>query len=219
MKNKKCIIIDFDSMNNSLSTLLGIKKYKEKITKGIKKNNLIDHNQKIEKFIIKTNSKIDLLPGMNLILDSNYKLSYKKIGEILKELKNNYDTIIFDTAAYNFFDYTREIINLSNQTIFISGANLLELKKSERLLNIYTDDWEVTPNEINIVFNKCTGKSIDDEILKEMFKKYNILGKIQLNDYYDLIINKNMTEKVGIYKEIENIKKEIIKEKYHGINS
>ena len=35
MKNKKCIIIDFDSMNNSLSTLLGIKKYKEKITKGI----------------------------------------------------------------------------------------------------------------------------------------------------------------------------------------
>ena len=161
---------------------------------------------------------MDLLSGMNLIFDSKYKLSYKKIKNIIEKLKENYDLIIFDTSAESFLDYTREIINLSNQVIFISGANLLEIKKSEKLLEIYNKEWGIRKNKINIVFNKCTNKSIDESVLKEIFNKYNILGKIQLNDYYDLLINKNMTQKSKLQKEIEKIKKQIIKEKYYGVN-
>lgn len=218
MKKEKSIIIDFDILNNSLAILLGIKKYKEKINKNINKNDLINPNQKINKFILKTHSKIDLLSGMNLILDPKYKLSYIKLQEIVKELSEEYDLIIFDTAPYNFLDYTKEIINISNQNIFISGANLLEIKKSERLLNIYEQDWNISNNKIDIIFNRCTNKSIDDEILKEMFRKYNILGKIHLNDYYDLVINKNMDTRSKIHKEIDLIKRQIIKEKYSGIS-
>ena len=218
IENKKSIIIDFDILNNSIQTLLGIKKYEEKIHKKINKNNLINHNQKINKFIIKTNLNIDLLSGMNLILDPNYKLSYKKMNEVINELKEDYDVIIFDTAPYNFLEYTKEIINLSNKSIFISGANLLELKKSQKLLSIYEEDWNISKDKINIVFNKCTVQSINDEALKEIFRNYNILGKIQLNDYYDSIINKNMSEKSKLHKEIQAIKKQIIKEKYSGIS-
>lgn len=218
MKNKKSIIIDFDILNKSLHTLLGVKRYEEKIKKGISKNDLINHNQSFEEYIIKNNTKIDLLSGMNLIFDSKYKLSYKKIKNIIEKLKENYDLIIFDTSAESFLDYTREIINLSNQVIFISGANLLEIKKSEKLLEIYNKEWGIRKNKINIVFNKCTNKSIDESVLKEIFNKYNILGKIQLNDYYDLLINKNMTQKSKLQKEIEKIKKQIIKEKYYGVN-
>ena len=218
MKNKKSIIIDFDVLNQSLHTLLGIKNYDEKIKKGIKQNDLINHNQDFKKYIIKNNTKIDLLSGMNLILDSKYKLSNKKIRRINEQLKEDYDIIIFDTSSESFLDYTKEIINLSDQVIFISGANLLEIKKSEKLLEIYNKEWGINKNKINIIFNKCTNKSIDENILKEVFRKYNILGKIQLNDYYDLLINKNMTYKSKLHKEIENIKKQIIKEKYHGIS-
>lgn len=217
LKDKKSIIIDFDTLNNSMQTLLGIKKYEEKINKKINQNNLINHNQKINKFVIKTNLKIDLLSGLNLILDPNYKLSYKKIKEIINELKQEYDVIIFDTAPYNFLDYTKEIINLSDKAIFISGANLLEIKKSEKLLNIYEGDWNINRSKINIIFNKYTNKSIDDETLKEIFSNYNILGKINLSDYYDAIINKNMPQKSKLHKQIEEIKKQIIKEKYSGI--
>ena len=218
MKNKKSIIIDFDVLNQSLHTLLGIKNYDEKIKKGIKQNDLINHNQDFKKYIIKNNTKIDLLSGMNLILDSKYKLSNKKIRRINEQLKEDYENIIFDTSSESFLDYTKEIINLSDQVIFISGANLLEIKKSEKLLEIYNKEWGINKNKINIIFNKCTNKSIDENILKEVFRKYNILGKIQLNDYYDLLINKNMTYKSKLHKEIENIKKQIIKEKYYGIS-
>ena len=155
---------------------------------------------------------------MNLILDSKYKLSNKKIRRINEQLKEDYDIIIFDTASENFLEYTREIINFSDQVIFISGANLLEIKKSKKMLEIYNKEWGINNNKINIIFNKCTNKSIDENILKEVFRKYNILGKIQLNDYYDLLINKNTTYKSKLHKEIENIKKQIIKEKYYGIS-
>lgn len=217
MKNKKSLIIDFDILNHSLHTLLGINKYDEKITKGINKNDLINHSQNINKYILKTNSGIDLLSGMNLILDSKYKLSYKKIKSIIENLKEDYENIIFDTSSECFLDYTKQIIDISEDAIFISGANLLEVKKSEKLLKIYDEEWHINKSKINIVFNKCTNKSIDDEILKQIFRQYNILGKIQLNDYYDLIINKNMKQKSKLHKEIESIKKQIIKEKYNGI--
>ena len=85
-------------------------------------------------------------------------------------------------------------------------------------MEIYNKEWGIRKNKINIVFNKCTNKSIDESVLKEIFNKYNILGKIQLNDYYDLLINKNMTQKSKLQKEIEKIKKQIIKEKYYGVN-
>ena len=107
MKNKKSIIIDFDILNKSLHTLLGVKRYEEKIKKGISKNDLINHNQSFEEYIIKNNTKIDLLSGMNLIFDSKYKLSYKKIKNIIEKIKENYDLIIFDTSAESFLDYTR----------------------------------------------------------------------------------------------------------------
>lgn len=218
MESKRSIIIDFDVLNKSLHTLMGIKNYEEKIKKKIKSNDLINNNNNFQKNIIHTNLKIDLLPAMNIILDSNYKLSNKKMKNIIEELKNNYDLIIIDNSSEAFFDYTREMVNNSNKAIFISGANLLEVRKSERLLEIYTKDWNIEKEKINIVFNKCTNKSLDETILREIFGKYNILGKIKLNDYYDFAINKNMDEKEKLQKEIEEIKKLIIKEKYYGTN-
>ena len=153
---------------------------------------------------------------MNLIFDSKYKLSYKKLKQIVEKLKEEYNYIIFDTSSECFLDYTKEIINISDETIFISGANLLEIKKSQKLLDIYTKDWEINRRKFNIVFNKCTNKSVDDEILKEIFGNYTILGKIELNDYYDLLVNKNMSQQTKLHKEINKIKKQIIKERYNG---
>lgn len=218
MESKKSIIIDFDILNSSLHTLMGINNYDAKIKRKIKSNDLITNKNIVNKSIIHTNLKIDLLPALNIILDPNYKLSNKKMKNIIEELKNIYDLIIIDTSSDTFFDYTREIINASNKAIFISGANILEVRKSERLLEIYNKDWDIETEKINIVFNKCTKKSLDDNLLREIFNKYNILGKIQLSDYYDLVVNKNMTEQSKLKKEIENIKKQIIKEKYYGIS-
>lgn len=201
----KILIIDFDILNNSLHTILGIKKYSQKIRNKIKNNNLLKEI-KIEELIIKINSKIDLVSGINLLFDSKYKISSEKVKNILSKLKEKYEIIIIDTSSECFFDYTKEIIKNSNLNIFILEANLLEIKKAKNLLNIYINNWEIPQENINILFNKYNENSIDVSILKKIFSGFNILGKLSFNPQYNLIINKNNINKLNIILKNEYLK-------------
>lgn len=201
----KILIIDFDILNNSLHTILGIKKYSQKIRNKIKNNNLLKEI-KIEELIIKINLKIDLVSGINLLFDSKYKISSEKVKNILSKLKEKYEIIIIDTSSECFFDYTKEIIKNSNLNIFILEANLLEIKKAKNLLNIYINNWEIPQENINILFNKYNENSIDISILKKIFSGFNILGKLSFNPQYNLIINKNNINKLNIILKNEYLK-------------
>ena len=201
----KILIIDFDILNNSLHTILGIKKYSQKIRNKIKNNNLLKEI-KIEELIIKINSKIGLVSGVNLLFDSKYKISSEKVKNILSKLKEKYEIIIIDTSSECFFDYTKELIKNSNLTIFILEANLLEIKKAKNLLNIYINNWEIPQESINILFNKYNENSIDISILKKIFSEFNILGKLSFNPQYNLIINKNNINKLNTILKNEHLK-------------
>ena len=224
----KILMIDFDILNDSLHTILGINKYPEKIKKIMQKNNIgkieelekideiknIKDEIKIEELIIKVNSKIDLIAGINLLFESKYKISNEKIKIILEKLKENYDMIIIDTSSECFFDCTKEIMRLSNLIIFITGANLVEIKKAKRLLNIYINEWKIEKNNFNILFNKYNKNSIDFSILKNIFSGFNILGKMSDNEKYNLMINKSSKEKLEkeIQKEFYLLHKKMIKQ-------
>lgn len=203
--NYKVLITDFDILNNSLHTLLGVNKYPEKIKNKIKNNTLINNKINIKELIIKINKNIDLISGMNLLFDSKYKISSSKVKNILEELKENYDYIIIDNSAECFFEYTKNIINNSDLNIYLFEANLIEIKKAKKLLEIYNKEWNIEKNKINLLINKYNKHSVKDKIIKNIFNDYKILGKINFNEKYNLLINKN-------YKQNKLVKKEIKKE-------
>lgn len=207
---KKILIIDFDILNNSLHTILGVKKYSERISKKIKENNLIKDKIGLKELKIKINKRIDLISGINLLFDSKYKINNIQFNNLLNDVKKFYDVIIIDTSSECFFNYTKDIIKKSNINIFIVEPNLLEIQKSKNILKIYKEEWNIDNNKINILFNKFNKNSIDINILKIIFSEYNIIGKIDINNKYNLIINKNAN------KIDKNIKKEYLKiiEKY-----
>ena len=201
INNKKIILIDFDIFNESLNTNFGTKKYPKKAKK---------HEKNIFKLIIKLNKKVDLLFVTDLLFNDELKTEKNKIKNILEELSKKYDLIIIDTTSECFFDYTKEIFENSNLIIFLTEPNLLQLKKTKKLLEIYINKWKINKEKINIIINKKSINSIDNKILKILFSDFKILGELTLNNKYDLLINNNL-KNININKKIKKEFNKIIR--------
>ncbi|MDO5557123.1 MAG: AAA family ATPase, partial [Clostridia bacterium] len=205
-EKNKILIIDFDILNDSLHTILGVKKYSKKIKNRIKKNNLLEKIN-IKELIIKIDKNIDLISGVNILFDKKYKISSKKIKNILDELKKDYKYILIDTSNECFFDYTKELIINSTKSIFLVEPNLNEIKKAKKLLDFYKNNWRINKEKINIVYNKMSDISISENILENIFDEYNVIGEMKYSKYYNMLINCNMrVRKSEIEQEFKKIK-------------
>ena len=220
-EKQKILIIDFDILNNSLHTILGVNEYSKKIQEKVEKNDLIKNKISIKELIIKINKNIDLISGINLIFDSKYKISSEKVKFILEELKEYYDTIIIDTSYECFFDYTKNILSHCDTILFLLEGNISEMKKASNLLKIYRKQWKIENEKINIIINKYNENSVDDKIIKNIFSDYKILGKIKFNKKYNNLINQNFEEDIftkGVKKDYKVISNKIIKLKNRKLN-
>lgn len=201
-KKNKILIIDFDILNNSIHTILGISKYNKK------KNN----KRIIKDFIINVDNNISVLTGENII--KKYKKNINYIVKLLEILKEKYDYIIIDTSAECFFDINKTIINKSDINIFLLEANLLEITKATKLLEIYNKNWNIDERKIKIVINKYNKNAISMSIIKKLFSDYEIIGKLEMSNIYNNIINKNNKIIFKNYKnnnEYKKINEKIIK--------
>ncbi len=191
--DKKILIIDFDFLNNSIHTIFGVKKGKGKI--------------------IKINSKIDLISIEEVYCKNKYEIKFEEMVELINKVENNYEYIFIDTSSEMFFDITKNIFEYSDCIIFLLEANLLELKKSINLLNIYREKWNISNTKIKIVINKINKNSIDNQVSKRIFFENEIVGEIKYSTKYNYLINKNMKNaKYSIFfkYKYKNILKKII---------
>lgn len=192
VKNKKILIIDFDIYNKSLDLIFG---YNTK-------------NQK-EKSIIKVNNNIELLSKIEIFFKENY-IEKNKIRNILNSFSKKYDLIIIDNTSEYSCEYTKEILKNSDSIIFLSDANLIELNKTKKLLEKDINKWKIEKEKFNVVFNKININSINNKILNNLFSDFNILGKINFSNKYNLIINNNLKMlNKNINKEYINIIKKM----------
>lgn len=191
--DEKILLIDFDIFQQSINSIFNCKK----------------KDKKTQDLIVKVNKKIDLICDVNFLFDKEYKIKKDKIKIFLENISHKYNKIIIDTTSECFFDYTKEILKNSNHIIFLTQSNVVELKKTKKLLNIYINNWSIEKNKINILFNKENKNSTENKILKVLFSEFNILGKINLNNKMDLIINNHLRK---IDKKTKNEIKKIVKQ-------
>lgn len=174
IKHKKILIIDFDIYNKSLDLIFG---YNTKVQQ--------------EKAITKINNNIDLLSKIEIFFKESY-IEKNKIKNILDSFSKKYNLIIIDNTSEYSCEHTKEILKNSDSIIFLSDANLIELNKTKKLLEKYINKWKIEKERINVVFNKININSINNKILNNLFSDFNILGKINFSNKYNLIINNNL---------------------------
>lgn len=183
-----------------MKTIFGVREKVAEETTSWNENNL-------EKIAISISKNVDLICGIDILFKDGYKIEKEKMISILNSLKSKYEIILLDTSSECFMDYTKELVNESDFAVFLAEANLIELKKSRKLLDIYINNWKINKEKIKIVFNKYNKNSIDSNILKNLFCDFNILGFIKANDNYNYMINKNYNY---FNKELKNEYQKII---------
>ncbi|MCI9017036.1 MAG: ParA family protein [Clostridia bacterium] len=213
-EKKEILIIDFDILNNSISTLLNVKNKEIKVSEDTQIYGYETKNINLKNIINPISNYIDLISGIDFIYQKENKIENTEIIKFINLLKISYDLIIIDTSIECFYDYTKMLMENSDKVIFLSEANILQIKKSKKLLNIYTQEWKINKDKINIIFNKIKEDSIDTNILKEILKNYNIIGEIPDIKYCNTLINQNM-KNIFISKkaliQYKKISKEIFK--------
>ena len=139
-----------------------------------------------------------------IIIKDLKKDKFKIINEI-NEIKNNYNYIFIDIQNLNNYKFYERIVD---ENILILNPNILEINKIKKF---------IINNKIKlkIILNNYNENSISEEIIKNIFKnnKIRIIGKIENNKNYNLIINNNfnikyldLKTKEKYLKIIENLK-------------
>jgi cellulose biosynthesis protein BcsQ len=177
--NINTIIVDFDIINSSINMLFRVPKY------TLEYKTITDPNQCIRK--ISTN--LDVFCGIDLLFNEENKIDYEKVRNLFENLKNKYDLVLVDTSSETNLKYIKTVLLNVDKIIFLIEPSMLEIKKSQNLLEIYIENWEIPINKFKIILNKVNNNSIDEEILKNIFNKIDIVGRLSFSSNYTAFSN------------------------------
>ena len=184
----KVLIIDFDIFNKSQEKLFGIHK-------------------NLNNSVIKLSNGLSIFTNVDMIFNDNNKITFEKVNDLIKELKNEYQIILIDTSSEINYKFTKLIFNSVDKIIFLTEGNLLELKKAKSLLEIYINDWNIENFKFNLLINKVNKFSIDKEIIRDIFENMKILGEISFKNEYTNYINNCLKGYINTKQYLNIIKK------------
>ena len=134
----------------------------------------------------------------------DYKRDKTKIVEEINRIKNNYEYIFIDIHNVNNHKIYEKIID---ESILILNSNIFEINKIKKFI--------INNNiKLKTILNNYNANSISEKILEKIFKnKIKVIGKIENNKNYNLIINNNFNikyldekTKKNFFNIVENIK-------------
>lgn len=206
LKNKKIISIMGDKKSGkTIFTLLISKIINKKILiiSFIKNKEIniilgIKNNEKEE--CIKINNKIKLIK-------CNPESITRK--DLQKEFKE-YDYIFIDTSQLEK-NNLEKITKITDNYFLILEPNLIGINNSKKIIEEILN--KNNKNKIKIIINKNNYFSVNEKIIKYIFNNFKLIGKINQNNKYNFLINKNLKiidlkikkEYLKIIKEVESL--------------
>lgn len=185
-KSKKNLVINFNEKNNDIFFILNKRNNKNN------DENIIEKNENLS-------SKIDVIDGKIFVESGKFN------KEKFEKINANYERIYIENYFENDNEIEQEILKISNEIIFLSQPNLLEISKSKKILERYINRYLIEKEKINILFNKYNKYSIDENLLKKIFFEFNSIGKIKFNNKYNLLLNGQ------VFMSIKKLRKEYFK--------
>lgn len=205
MKDKKILIIEINSKTQDIKIL------KNKQNNNEEKNDIKNIYEKFYNEEKQNNKIIEIKKTLHLFSTNGEEKSEIEILKQIKMWKENYDVILIDIEKY-FTSIFEEI----DKIIFLTEANVLQIKKSKIYLEENIKKYKIEQDKINIVFNKVAKDAFSINILKNALKEYNLLGKVNNINNCNILVNHNMNQTYlqnNIKMQYQKIANEILKNK------
>lgn len=193
ISKKKILIIDFDLIAGNLHSVFGVKQISREMKEKIKDEEFLNEFKLKESNILKLKTRvdrrIDLISKTNIIFDKTYIAKEERIKSMLEELIKNYDLILIDTSSdTKYKELTKILAELSDKVICLIEGNIVNIRKTLNLLKEY----DGINKKNKLVYNKKNKYTLSMKILKIVFLKFRIIGKLNYDNSYNKIINKSV---------------------------
>ena len=171
LKNKKVLIIERNSKNSDIYFLINGKEEIKKMKKNRIKNTnyFIDYENNQKSNEIENKSKQTIVYNKIKItsVNNNTKIFYENTEnksqiEIIKEIKKwkeEYNVILIDIEEEEENNFSM-LIEEIDKIIFITEANILQIKKAKKYLEKTMQKYKIEKEKINFVFNKVNYKKL-----------------------------------------------------------
>ncbi|URZ05892.1 MinD/ParA family ATP-binding protein [Clostridium felsineum] len=197
---QKVLVLDFNTLFPVMDNFLGVtkevnieSKYDvEKSTSltlmynAIERNNLNESN--FTKFVKKTKYKnLDLATGnYNLMLFEKTPNDY--FSKIVNTASKIYDTIFINTNPDISLGSTFIPIKMATDNLFIIQPNYTNIRNTLFIADNFKN--VIAKNKLNFVVYDVSPKSLDSEIIEELFRDYKLIGYIPQDDRKEEALNK-----------------------------
>lgn len=171
--------------NNKIISVVGKNKDEKnifiyKLVKQLKnKKIVIINNERNQEFYNYQNEQIETL---------NLNKNKKNARVILKNIFREKEIIIVNIDNNYYENY---FLKKSEKIIIVGNSNIEEIKEIMANINKLNKKYLIENRKINIIFNKKQDK-IDIKLLKNIFKKIKILGKVDLENNKKIKIDKKI---------------------------
>ena len=207
--SSKILLIDLDTFSGNLDEILDIPKVPSNVELMMDNDKKCGLNYAVElisknrfdpnvfdELVIHTN-EFDVLTGntslyycQNVLNENHYKI-------ILEAAKEKYDFIVIDTSSNIFLDSVKWSLQQASKVFFVTENNYISMKKTSQLIEIFTNNWKIRKDKIEILVNKERLSGIDIDVVAKIFSGYKIIGSIK---------NGEENEENSYTKILENIK-------------
>ncbi len=154
------------------------------------------------------NRKIRVINAADIMFGQKDNINIEELRIKIDKIKNENEVTIINASAECFFDYTKAIFEQSEKIFLIIDDNINNIKKSEKLLEIYTKNWKIKEEKIEIII--CQTQKEKYLLQNRNYYKSKILRIIP-------VLNKEREEKIKKIKyrrkDYINIIKKISNEK------
>ena len=162
MKNgkKRVLLVDLKLNHEDIHQAF----HKEKLFQNIEHKNFFIHIYK----------NVKLLTGFSKFVENNPQKEMKKIISMIEKNAKKYDIVIIEILENEFSELNQKIMKQVGKYIYMFSGTIYDIKNAKEKIETYK---KIKDMKLYLFLDQKKSPKISISILKEIFKKVNILKK------------------------------------------